>query len=141
MKKIKYYDNNKLDSLFYGDSPDPIAEVEYKNRRWAMYVFGEVEMEYDGERYYNASDICSNDLEFDQLCESDTVNIIHNNWYEIRPILKDENDDLYKYVNAGMYDDIYGDPGELFSKDLLDRYIAAEQEFDKEGSFYVQIYI
>ena len=127
---------DKTDSMWYRSSDHtPIRIVEYKGRKWVLWAMGEVDFTYKDERYYCLSECTdiSNDDEFGDALDNGELDLFFNNWYEIRPSMSDTDSPYYKYVNAGLYDDVYGSPDEL-DKDVLDLYLKAEREFDERAS-------
>jgi hypothetical protein len=127
---------DKTDSMWYRSSDHtPIRVVEYKGRQWVMWAMGEVSFTYKDERYYCLSECTdiTNDDEFGDALDNGELDLWLNNWYEIRPSMSDTDSPYYKYVNAGLYDDVYGSHDEL-DKDLLDLYLKAEREFDERAN-------
>jgi hypothetical protein len=127
---------DKTDSMWYRSSDhSPIRVVEYKGRQWVMWAMGEVSFTYKDEKYYCLSECTdiTNDDEFGDALDNGELDLWLNNWYEIRPSMSDTDSPYYKYVNAGLYDDVYGSPDEL-DKDLLDLYLKAEREFDERAN-------
>ena len=117
---VKNYDDNKLDSMFYPDMR--VLEVEHKGRKFELNTYGEIKIIYQDEIYYDLNDICKNDEQLNKLSD-DELDVVHNNWYELRPI----GEQYSKHINSGLYDDIYGGPTEI-TGELLDKYIKAEEE-------------
>lgn len=117
--KVKNYDDDKLDSLFYPDMR--VLEVEHKGRKFELNTYGEIKIIYQDEIYYNLNDICRNDNELSRL-SLDEFHIVDNNWYELRPV----GEQYSKYIDSGLYDDVYGDPTEI-TEELLNKYIKAEE--------------
>lgn len=115
----KNYDDNKTDSMFYPDMR--VLEVEHKGRKFELNTYGEIKIIYQDEIYYNLNDICKNDNELSRL-SLDELNIVDNNWYELRPV----GEQYSKYIDSGLYDDVYGDPTEI-TEELLDKYITLEK--------------
>jgi len=123
---------HQTDSMWYRSCDhEPVRVVEYKGRKWVMYAMGEVKFTYKDERYYCLSECkdIKNDDEFGKAIDNGELDLDMNNWYEIRPAMLDTNNPYYKYVNAGLYDDVYGEPAEL-DKDTLDVYLKAEREYE-----------
>lgn len=114
----KNYDDNKTDSMFYIDMR--VLEVEHKGRKFELNTYGEVKIIYQDEIYYDLNDICNNDEQLSNLEENDELDIIYNNWYELRPI------DRKDYYELGMYYEVYGDPKEI-TEELLNKYITLEK--------------
>ncbi len=131
MKK-QYHDlyrKNMKDSMFYPRLNMPIATYEYKGRKWGMFTFGEVRINYMGERYYSLYDICSSDDEYtklDGLNDYEKFEVLNNNWYELRPL------DSNAYYEYGLYDDIYFDVDEV-DEGLLDWLMNLEKEYDQQN--------
>lgn len=127
-------EKNRRDSLFYKATEHiPLKVVEYNGRQFQIEAFGDVEIWYDGELYRCLSEISDikTDDDFVKADESGKLVLDYNNWYEVRPVMEDENSPYYKYVNAGLYDDIFFDPDDL-DEHLCLAFIEAEQELDKE---------
>lgn len=139
VKYVNSYREDATDSLFYAGYDDPIARYFYKGREWALYTFGDVEIEYMGERHRNLNEICSTDselMELDRAENEEVFNLIHNNWYELRPLPwynqqvasnGGSTEGLYDFVSAGLYDDIYYGTDEI-TEEILDKYIREEKE-------------
>ena len=60
--------------------------------------------------------------------DNDDLQIHYNNWYEIRPV----GQEYRKFVELGLYDDVYGDPYEL-DEGLLISYLETENEWSVEA--------
>ena len=116
---VKNYDDNKWDSMFYPDMR--VLEVEHKGRKFELNTYGEIKLVYKDEIYYDLNEICSSEEELDNLY--DELDVVHNNWYELRPI----GEQYTKHIISGLYDDIFGAPTEI-TGELLDKYIKAEEE-------------
>ena len=114
----KNYDDNKTDSMFYPDMR--VLEVEHKGRKFELNTYGEVKIIYQDEIYYDLNEICSSDEQLNKLCDNDELDILYNNWYELRPIGRKD------YYDLGMYDEVYGDPTEI-TEEVLDEYITLEK--------------
>lgn len=117
---VKNYDDNKLDSMFYPDMR--VLEVEHRDRKFELNTYGIIKLVYKDEIYYDLNDICKSDDELNKLSD-DELDVVHNNWYELRPI----GEQYSKHIHSGLYDDIYGDPTEI-TGEVLDKYIKAEKE-------------
>ena len=115
---IKNYDDNKTDSMFYPDMR--VLKVEHKGKKFELNTYGEVKIIYQDEIYYDLNDICSSDEQLNKLYDNDKLDILYNNWYELRPI------DRKDYYKLGMYDEVYGDPREI-TEELLNKYITLEK--------------
>tara|TARA_R110002012_G_scaffold276627_1_gene463615 strand:+ start:230 stop:595 length:366 start_codon:yes stop_codon:yes gene_type:complete len=114
----KNYDDNKTDSMFYSDMR--VLEVEHKGKKFELNTYGEVKIIYQDEIYYDLNEICRSDEHLNKLCDNDELDILYNNWYELRPI------DRKDYYELGMYDEVYGDPTEI-TEELLNKYITLEK--------------
>ena len=120
-------EKNRYDSMFYRASDhDPLVVASYLGRKWVIYPMGEVSLSYKGNRYYCLSE-CSDiktDEELGKAIDNGDLDVFMNNWYEIRPV-EQEN---WKFVEMGLYDDVYGDPYEL-DKHTLDYHLECEATY------------
>ena len=124
-------EDNRLDSMFYKSSDHtPLRRVSFREREWVIEPFGEVRLTYKGERYYCMSEIdeIKTDDDITKAYDNDDLQIHYNNWYEIRPV----GQEYRKFVELGLYDDVYGDPYEL-DEGLLLSYLEAENEWSVEA--------
>jgi len=124
----KFYSPKRQDSMFYAGILDPIALAKYKGREWGLYTFGEVNIYFEDERFYNMSDICDSDVEMMKLDAERKLDVRNNNWYEVRP----SEAKNWKYVTYGwgLYDAIfYG--VEEFDQGLIDWFLEEEAKIDK----------
>lgn len=125
---------NKRASAFYKSSEaEPLKVVEYNGRQFQIEAFGDVEFYYDDQVYRCLSEVADikSDEDFVNADLSGRLSLAYNNWYEVRPVMEDENSPYYKYVNAGLYDDIFFDPDDL-DEQLCLAFIESEKLFDKE---------
>ena len=124
---------NRRDSLFYRSTEwTPLKVVEYQGRQWEISPYGEVEINYKGARYGCLSEITEikTDADYFHADEHEDLEVYSNNWYEIRPV----GEEYYeKYVQVGLYDDIFWDPDDL-DQGIVDAFLAAEKEYDQVKS-------
>ena len=124
-------EDNRLDSMFYKSSDHtPLRRVSFREREWVIEPFGEVRLTYKDERYYCMSEIdeIKTDDDITKAYDNDDLQIHYNNWYEIRPV----GQEYRKFVELGLYDDVYGDPYEL-DEGLLLSYLETENEWSVEA--------
>ena len=120
-------EDNRLDSMFYRSSEHtPLRRVSFRGREWIIEVYGEVQVDYKGERYYCISDISEikTDDDITKAYDNNDLEIYYNNWYEVRPV----GQKYWKYVDLGIYDDVFGDPYQL-DEELLLEYLELENEY------------
>ena len=125
---------NRRDSMFYKSTEHiPLRVVEYNGRQFQIEAFGDVDFYYDEQRYGCLSEVADikTDDDFVKADESGKLVQVAHNWYEVRPVMEDENSPYYKYVNNGLYDDIFFDPADLDVHTCI-AFIEAEEIFDKE---------
>jgi len=133
---------NKRDSMFYKSTEHiPLKVVEYNGRQFQIEPFGEVEFYYDDQKYGCLSEVpdIKSDDDFVAADESGRLVQVYHNWYEVRPVMEDENSPYKKYVYAGLYDDVWFDPDDL-DIHLCIAYIEAEEQNDKEESWNTKTY-
>ena len=121
---------NRLDSMFYKSSDfEPLRVVSYAGRKWEISAYGEVRLDYQDRRYYCMSEISEIQTDFDieKELKAGRLEILNNNWYEIRPV---EPEHFNKYVEWGLYDEVYGDPYEL-DEGILETYLSLEETHRK----------
>lgn len=127
-------EKNRRDSMFYKSTEHiPLKVVEYNGRQFQIEAFGEVEFYYDEQRYGCLSEVADikTDDDFVEADESGKLVQCYHNWYEVRPVMEDENSPYYKYVNFGLYDDIFFDPDDL-DEHLCKAFVEAERICDEE---------
>jgi len=125
---------NRRDSMFYKSTEHiPLKVVEYNGRQFQIEAFGDVEFYYEEQRYGCLSEVADikTDDDFVKADESGELVQVAHNWYEVRPVMEDENSPYYKYVNYGLYDDIFFDPDDL-DEDTCIAFIEAEKLYDEE---------
>ena len=125
---------NRRDSMFYKSTEHiPLRVVEYNGRQFQIEPFGDVEFVYENETYRCLSEVedIMTDEDFVKADESGALVQYYHNWYEVRPVMENENSPYYKYVNNGLYDDIFFDPNDL-DEDTCKAFIEAEEIFDKK---------
>ena len=125
-------EDNRLDSMFYKSSEHtPLRRVSFRGREWVIEPFGEVTLTYKDERYNCMSEISEikTDEDITKAYDDDTLNIHYNNWYEVRPV----GQEYRKYVDLGLYDDVFGDPYEL-DEGLLLEYLKLEKQWVVEAN-------
>lgn len=127
-------EKNRTDAMFYKSTEHiPLKVVEYNGRQFQIEPFGEVEFYYDEQRYGCLSEVADikTDDDFVKADESGRLVQSYHNWYEVRPVMEDENSPYYKYVNFGLYDEIFFDPDDL-DEELCKVFIEAERIYDEE---------
>jgi len=125
---------NRRDSMFYKSTEHiPLRVVEYNGRQFQIEPFGDVEFVYKNKTYRCLSEVedIMTDEDFVKADESGALVQYLHNWYEVRPVMENEKSPYYKYVNAGLYDDIFFDPADLDVHTCI-AFIEAEEIFDKE---------
>tara|TARA_B100000902_G_scaffold385380_1_gene426681 strand:+ start:340 stop:753 length:414 start_codon:yes stop_codon:yes gene_type:complete len=125
-------EDNRLDSMFYKSSEHtPLRRVSFREREWVIEPFGDVRLTYKDERYYCMSEISEikTDEDITKAYDDDTLNIHYNNWYEVRPV----GQEYRKYVDLGLYDDVFGDPYEL-DEGLLLYLLETEEQWVVEAN-------